>query len=130
MKRCMSPDGMPLIMNPTHQVRITVCHLPNDEEGRLDALRLQDVQHAACVRRQRAIVERQHHFVIVQKQILSILHRPNPRVFRRAHGDDSARSERVRVAGHSLAKSGVPVNHNNTKRASTVRIDRPRRSFV
>jgi hypothetical protein len=32
--------------------------LPNDKEGRLDALRFQDVQHTTCVRRQRTVVER------------------------------------------------------------------------
>ena len=114
----MSSDGMPLVMNAVQQGRIAVCHLPNDKEGRLDALRFQDVQHTTCVRRQGTVVERQHHFVIVQGQGLAVLHRPNPRVVRRAHGYGSAGSECVRIA-RTLAgeKRGArePQQHDRSK---------------
>ncbi len=54
--------------------RIGLGHAADLEEGRLDAFRGENFQNLITVMRQRSVVERQYHLVILQRQRFGILH--------------------------------------------------------
>ena len=74
-------------------------HPADREEGRLDALRGEDLQDLIAVARQRTVVERQHHLVISERQRFGILHGADPRMLAGIDHQGSRGAERVGMAG-------------------------------
>ena len=62
----MVPDGVTLADLPAHELRVCRRVLADQEEGRLDALRLQRVKHFSRRFGKRTIVEGQNDFVIFE----------------------------------------------------------------
>ena len=79
-------------------------HAADLEEGRLHALRGEDVEHLVRVAWQRSVVEGQHHLVIAQRQRLCILHRADVRVFGRVDHDGARGTDRVGVSRAGLGR--------------------------
>ena len=68
MVLAVGADGMAGVAQLADAFRIRLGHAADDEEGRLDALRGENLQNLIAVARQRPVVEGQHHFVILQRQ--------------------------------------------------------------
>src|SRR5262249_9893720 len=79
------------------------------EERRLHAFGGERVEDAVGVGRQRAVVEGQHHLVVVERQRLAILHGADARMLVRVDGDGAAHAER---AGRALLCARRPDGKN------------------
>src|SRR5258707_1086953 len=77
----MMPDGVALGRDPSHQAWMLGSRLADQEERRAHAFMGQRRQHSLRGRGPRAVVERQHHLVIPQRQRLRKALQPNPRGF-------------------------------------------------
>ena len=62
--------GVAGVAHLAHAFRIGVGLTSDQEEGRLDAMRGENVQNLVAVFRQRAVVEGQHHLVVCERQRL------------------------------------------------------------
>ena len=76
-----TPSGLPLAWGPTRK------------NVALDAIGRENVQHLVAVFRQRAVIERQHHLVIFERQRLGILHGADERMRARVDHDGARRAE-------------------------------------
>ena len=81
------------------QVRVGVRHAADHEEGGLHAFAREHVEDVIGVRRQRAVVEGDDHFVVVERQRLSILEGADEPVLGRVHRNGAAGAESARIAG-------------------------------
>ena len=70
----MIGDGVSLGVDAAHQLRIGLGHAPDHEKRRLHAFRRQNVEHPAAMGRERAVVEGEHDFLVVERQRFAILH--------------------------------------------------------
>src|SRR5436190_23729263 len=104
----VSADRVALIIGTANQGWMQVRHSPNDEKGCLNALCFQRFQDARRMRRNGAVIERQHHLMVMQRKSLTILHRADPRIFGWAYGDDAASSKCVQVPGAVSGSGGAP----------------------
>src|SRR5439155_2961058 len=59
------PDLVSFVPDPLHEARIALRILADEEERRLDVLRLQLVEHLRGVRRGRAVVDRQRNGLLL-----------------------------------------------------------------
>ena len=87
------------IAHPAHAFRIGPGLRSDQEEGRLHALRGENIQHLIAVLRDRAVVEGQHHLMILQRQRLGVLHGADDGIFAWIDHDRARRAERVGMAG-------------------------------
>src|SRR3974377_2289063 len=94
----MSADGMARVLNATDHGRLLVRHPTNQEVGSLNALRGQRIKNDVAIGRQRAVIESQDDFMVVERQTLLVLHAANFAEFAWADGELSARTERVWIA--------------------------------
>ena len=101
-------DGMAGVAELADAFRKGLGHAADVEEGRLDALRGENFQNLIAVARQRAVVERQHHFVILQRQRFGILHGADARVLAGIDHQRSRGAERVGMAG-AIGGRGRPA---------------------
>src|SRR5262249_18988315 len=67
-------DGVAFVVDAPRRRRIGVRLAPDHEESRLHALGCERLEDAIRVGRQRAVVERQDHFLVAERQRLRILH--------------------------------------------------------
>ena len=79
-------------------IGIGLRHLADEEEGRLDAFGGEQVENAAGVGGQRAVVEGEHDLLVGERQRLGILHHPETDMFVRVDDQSAARPERVRLS--------------------------------
>ena len=77
-------------------------HLADHEERRLDALRGEDVEDLIGIRRQRAVVEGDDDFLVVQRQRVRILHAAELLVVAEIDRQHAAGAERVGISGTGL----------------------------
>src|SRR3974390_1837331 len=114
----MSADGMARVVNATDHGRILVRHPTNQEVGSLNALRGQRIKNDVAIGRQRAVIESQDDFMVVERQTLLVLHAANFAEFAWADGELSARTERVWIAWASVppgrSAGDSPENKQNT----------------
>src|SRR5262249_32634801 len=80
------------------ELRIGARHAADHEERRLHAFDGEDVEHAAAVGRQRAVVESDDDFAVVERQRFPILEGAEKLVLGRIDRDGAAGSERARIA--------------------------------
>ena len=106
MVLAVGADGMAGVVDAAHRGGIGPRHPANQEERRLDAFFRQDVEHAIGVRRQRPIVEGQHHLAVVERQSLPVLHPAEQEIFGRADHQLAADAERVRLARTGRLRRG------------------------
>src|ERR1700752_4442080 len=100
-------NRMPGIEQLAHAFRVGLGLAPDQEEGRLHALRGEDVEDLVAVYRDRAVVEGQHHLAVVERQRLAILHRADQRMRFGIDYKSAGSSERVgtRAIGRKCRRS-------------------------
>ena len=98
MVLAVGADGMPLIVDTPDYGRISMRHLADEKIGGFHALRRQRIENEVGIGRQRAVVESDHHLMVVERQRLLVLHAADLAEFARADGEDAASAERVRIA--------------------------------
>ena len=108
-----------------HAFRVGPGLLADDEEGCLDALIGEDLQHLVAVARQRTVIEGQHHLVIPERQGLRILHRADARMLARIDHEGSRGAERVGMAG--TIGGGAPLRTRGGAGEKPQAGDRPTR---
>jgi hypothetical protein len=98
---CFAPraDGMALVIDAPDDGRIGMCHLADQEIGDLYALRCQRIENDIGIRRQRAVVEGDHHLVVLQRQGLLVVDGAKQGKFARIDGQHAAGAEGFWVAG-------------------------------
>ncbi|MHC2265920.1 hypothetical protein ACVILJ_001303 [Bradyrhizobium diazoefficiens] len=99
MVHAVRADGVARRDKLAHPFRIRLGLAADDEEGRLDALVGEDLEHLVGIFRQRTVVEGQDDLVILQRQRLAVLHRADARMLVRIDHEGAGGPERVRVAG-------------------------------
>ena len=92
-------DAVAGVTELAHAFRIGLGHAADGEEGRLHALRGQNVENLIAVARQRPVIERQHHLVISERQRFGVLHCADPRMLPGIDHQGSRDAERVGMAG-------------------------------
>ncbi len=86
---------MALVVDAPHGGGISLHHAADHEERGLHAFGGEQIEDAIGIRRQRTIVEGQHHLVIVERQRFPILPAANARVFVHVDYESAAYPERV-----------------------------------
>ena len=92
-------DGVAGVTHFAHHLRVGVRHLADDKEGRLDALRGEDIEDRFGVFRQRTVVEGQHHLMVIEWQRLRILHGADARMLGGIDHQRARGAERIGMAG-------------------------------
>ncbi len=90
------------IVDAPHEGGVGTSHFADQEIGRLHALRGERVENDVRVGRDRAVVEGDHDFMIVERQRLRILHAADAGEFSRSNRQRPAGPERVRIARAEL----------------------------
>ena len=73
MALAVSADGVAFVVDAPDDGRIGTRHLADQEISRLHALRCQCIENDVGIGRQRAVVEGDHHLVVLQRQRLLVL---------------------------------------------------------
>jgi hypothetical protein len=89
---------MAFAVHAAHGIGISLHHLADHEERGLHAFAGEQVEDAIGIGRQRAVVEGQHHLVVLERQRFIVLPAAQPRVLGRIHHQRATHAERVRRA--------------------------------
>src|SRR5262245_64852585 len=117
MVLAVSADGMAFVVDAPDDGRIGTRHLADQEIGGLHALRRQRLENDAGIGRQWAVVEGNHHLVVLQRQRLLVLHGAEQGKFAGIDGQHPAGAEGVWIAGARLraGRDGPPGQNANTQ---------------
>ena len=110
----MRPDGVALVVHAPDHRGIIARHLADQEVGDLHALRGQRIENDVAIGRQRAVVEGDHHLMVVERQRLLVLHGADAAELARVDGEDAAGAERLRMA-RALRRHGRPQSCGQQK---------------
>jgi hypothetical protein len=102
MMLAVRADRVSFLVDAPHDGGKFSRHFADEKESSLDALCSKDIEHCCRVRRQRPVVEREHHFLVGKRQALRVLHHADTLDFARVDDKNAARSQRVRMAGAVL----------------------------
>ena len=103
MMLAVRADGVAFLIDAAHRCRKRMRHFAHHEERRLDALRGQNVEDLVGVRRQRAVIEGDDDFLVVERQRIRILHTAELLIGAKIDRQHAARAQRVRFPGTGLA---------------------------
>ena len=99
MVLAVGADSVSGIVHAAHVLRKFLRHASDHEERRLYALGGKNLENWIGVRRERAVVECQHHFVVLERQRFAVLHGADARMFFGVHDNGARGAECVRIAG-------------------------------
>jgi len=115
----VSADGVAFVVDVPDDGRIGTRHLADQEIGGLHALRCQRIENDVGIGRQRAVVEGDHHLVVLQRQRLLVLDGAKQGEFAGIDGQHAAGAEGVWIAGARLCGgSDGHMGHNADKQCN------------
>jgi hypothetical protein len=90
---------MAFLVNAAHNCGISAGHLADHEVRHLHALRGKDVEDFVGIGRQRAVIEGEDNFLVIERQRVGLLHVAHSRILGGIERKDTAGAERVRMSG-------------------------------
>ena len=106
MFHAVRADGVAFGGDALHDLRKFLGVVADQEIGRLHAMRGQDIEHLLGVDRPRRVIEREHHFLVGERQGLRILERADARMLGRIDNDGAAGADGVGIARTIGRKNG------------------------